>query len=103
MLRHYTLPTHEPCQTRGIFFFYVLFSLIITLNSVKAIAQTTDTFEIKLKKIEYIDAKAKEHVYFGENSTNTELSLSRNYNHIFSRLKTTPTFNILIKLRAKQT
>ena len=90
MLRHYTLPTHEPCQTRAYFFFCVLFSLIISLNSGKVIAQTPDNFEIKLKQIEYIDVNTKEHTYINANSSNSILNLSRNYNHIFVALDDDP-------------
>ena len=90
MLRHYILPTHEPCQTRAYFFFCVLFSLIISLNSGKVIAQTPDNFEIKLKQIEYIDVNTKEHTYINANSSNSILNLSRNYNHIFVALDDDP-------------
>ncbi len=87
MLRHYTLPTHEPCQTRTYPFFCVLFSLIISLTSAKTIAQTPDAFEIKLKQIEYIDVNTKAHTYIDANSTSTVLNLPRNYNHIFVSLE----------------
>lgn len=90
MLRHYILPTHEPCQTRAYFFFCVLFSLIISLNSGKVIAQTPDNFEIKLKQIEYIDVNTKEHTYINANSSNSILNLSRNFNHIFVALDDDP-------------
>lgn len=90
MLRHYILPTHEPCQTRAYFFFCVLFSLIISLNSGKVIAQTPDNFEIKLKQIEYIDVNTKEHTYINANSSNSILNLPRNFNHIFVALDDDP-------------
>tara|TARA_A100001011_G_scaffold395268_1_gene489785 strand:- start:619 stop:903 length:285 start_codon:yes stop_codon:yes gene_type:complete len=80
-------------------FFSVLFSLIISLNSVKVIAQTPDNFEIKLKQIEYIDVNTKEHTYINANSSNSILNLSRNYNHILSLLMTIPVFNTLIGLQ----
>lgn len=44
MLRHYILPYHEPCQTRAYFFFCVLFSLIISLNSGKAAAKQKEGY-----------------------------------------------------------
>ena len=87
MLRHYTLPTHEPCQTRAYFFFCVLFSLIISLSSAKTIAQTPDAFEIKLKQIEYIDVNTKAHTYIDGTNTSTVIKLPRNYNHIFVSLE----------------
>ncbi len=90
MLRHYILPTHEPCQTRAYFFFCVLFSLISFLNSGKVIAQTPDNFEIKLKQIEYIDVNTKEHTCINATSSNSILNLSRNYNHIFVALVDDP-------------
>lgn len=70
--------------------FFVLFSLIISLNSGKVIAQTPDNFEIKLKQIEYIDVNTKEHTYINANSSNSILNLSRNYNHIFVALYDDP-------------
>ena len=76
MLRHNTLFNHESCQTRINFFFLCCIFLIICLNSVHVVAQNLDNFQIKLKKIEYIDVNTKEHSYRVVNSTNNVLNLS---------------------------
>lgn len=87
MLRHYTIPTHEPCQTRSTLPFFTVLFFVLCLNSVKIIAQTPDAFEIKLKQIEYIDVNTKEHTYIDANNTSTVINLPRNYNHIFVSLE----------------
>lgn len=97
MLRHNTLRYHESCQTRTNLFFLFFVFLITCLNSVHVIAQTQDNFEIKLKKIEYIDVNTKEHSYVVANSTNNVLNLSRDYNHIFVALEDNPNIQYAYK------
>jgi hypothetical protein len=98
MLRHYTLPTHEPCQTFNKSFFFTVLFFTICINSLKITAQTADDFEIKLKLIEYIDANTDEHAFIDADSTNTVLNLTRNYNHIYIALEEDPSIQYSYKV-----
>jgi alpha-glucosidase (family GH31 glycosyl hydrolase) len=67
------------------------------LIGVNVVAQTLDSFEIKLKKIEYIDVDTKDYSHVVANSTNNVLNLSRNYNHIFIALEDDPNIQYAYK------
>ena len=98
MLRHYTIPTHEPCQTSTHLLFFTTLFFILALNNVNIFAQNTDSFEIKLKGIEYIDDKTEAYTFIDANSTNTVLNLTRNYNHVFVALENDPSIQYSYKV-----
>ena len=98
MLRHYTIPTHEPCQTSTPPLFFTTLFFILAFNNVNIYAQTKDRFEIKLKLIEYIDDKTKEHTSIDANSTHAVLNLTRNYNHVFVALENDPSIQYSYKV-----
>jgi hypothetical protein len=98
MLRHYTVPTHEPCQTSTHLLFFTTLFFILSLNNVNIFAQNTDSFEIKLKVIEYIDDKTEAHTFIDANSTNTVLNLTRSYNHVFVALENDPSIQYSYKV-----
>lgn len=83
MLRHYISIYQESCQSPK-FFFKVLLCILLGLPFHNTMAQPSEkNFTIRLEQIEYIDEQTQELTHVDLENNQTELMLSRNYNHIF--------------------
>lgn len=103
MLRHYTLIYHESCQRLGIKRFRLLFFFIALFLSDISTAQNSDSLEIVVKQVEYIDANTERLTYLNSKSEKKELMLSRNYNHVFVELEKDPGIQYAYKVTGEAT
>ncbi len=103
MLRHYTLIYHESCQRLGIKRFRLLFFFTALFLSDISTAQNSDSLEIVVKQVEYIDANTERLTYLNSKSEKKELMLSRNYNHVFVELEKDPGIQYAYKVTGEAT
>lgn len=81
---------HESCQTYSLSKYPIIFLFISLFIGLKSGAQSSETFDISINQIEYIDAKTEQLTYLDSKSLIKELRLSRNYNHVYIELENSP-------------
>ena len=89
---------HESCQTYSLSKYPIIFLFISLFIGLKSGAQSSETFDISISQIEYIDAKTEQLTYLDSKSLIKELRLSRNYNHVYIELENSPEIHYSYKV-----
>ncbi len=98
MLQHYIIINTLIVPKLFLLRLSTIFFVAMLCNSEKSIAQNKASFDIKIERIEYIDADTEKHTNLNSNSQKKELRLSRNYNHVHIELEESPNIKYTYKV-----